>query len=360
MKTGIMIATLALAAGVQAAESPQQLQNLAETVKSGRTVALRVEAAKQLGELGAGAVPALTAALADPANTVRVEAALSLERVQAFVAAEVAPAIAPALQDADRRTRARAVEVLLKLGFAEQPSRAALLSALGHADAEVRLKVLTGLWKSRFRGGEPYADEVLSAVLPRVSSDKDPRVRRIAIVGMRSLRPTPARVSEALLAALADPELADIAAGTIDAIPDEELARAASDRLIEALKNGETPAVRARAAATLAELTGAREQFTAPLLRGLTADPDPDVRAAAAQTAGTLGADTSAEVLLKVLQADPSPKVKAAACYALAQIGPHELGERLEKVTLALDAAAKSADETVRAAAASAVASLRE
>jgi HEAT repeat protein len=358
VKIGILVAVLAVAAGVHAAET-QRLQNLADMLKTGKTVALRVQAARELGELGAVAAPALKGALADPANSVRLEAASSLDRVGALEAAEVAPAVAPAIDDGDRRTRAQVVQILLRLGFADTASRAVLLRALGSADAEVRMKTLTGLWKSHFLGTEPYADELLSGVLARCS-DKDPRVRRIALIGMRSFRPTPARVSDALLAALADSEVAASAVGSIDAMPDETLAQAASARLIDSLKTGSTPAARALAARTLADLTGAREQFAPPLLEALKTDPDPEVRAAAAQTAGTLEPEVSADALVKVVRADSSPKVRVAACYALAQMSPSNLGERLAKVIGALDAAAKDADETVRTAATSAAASLRE
>lgn len=362
LKTAVMFVCLGLAFAAEArAEEPKakDLKNLAETARTGATAALRAEAVKRLGEIGPEAAPALKAALADASNRVRVEAANSLDRIQASVPSEVAPALAPALQDADRNLRRSATEALLRLGFADAGSRPVLLGALSQEDPEVRMRIMTGFWKSRFRGDEPYADEMLGALIARATTDQDPRVRRVAIIGMRSMRPTPPSLAQALLGLLADAEMAEMAAGTIDAMPDDELGQAAATRLTETLKS-DTPAARALAARTLADLTGAREQATPLLKTALASDPDPEVRAAAAQTLGTVDVDIAVDPLLSALKTDASPKVKAAACVALSRFSPSLLGEKIEPVLGALDAAAKSTDESVKAAASMAALALRE
>jgi HEAT repeat protein len=339
------------------------LEKLANTLATDNEPARRSEAARALGDLGApDAVAPLKLALGDPAAAVRLSAALALQALGAAIPAEVVPVLAPLVKDANAGTRGAAVRQLLAMGFGHDAARPVLLDALSQGEPGVRLDVLSGLWKSGMRGNEAWAGEALSRVIALASGDNDPRVRRIAIVGMRSLRPVPTAIGEALLELLADAEVASLAAGTINSIDDAALGQAAVARLSNRLQTGATPQGRAAAAALLADLIGWREISIPVLSRSLAGDRASEVRAGAAQALGALRAEETLAPLLKAVKADASPKVRAAACLALPDLTRQALQKsgRLDAVMAVLDVAGKDVDAEVRAAAASAARSLQD
>jgi HEAT repeat protein len=318
----------------------------------------------KLKEHAQEAVPALKEALQDPDGTTRLNAAVALSNMKAATPAELAPAIAPLLRDPDKETQELALKLLLNLGFEDKDSRAVLIEALDKGQPEVRNAILNELWKMHFRGSEPGAKELIALLVDMSARDRDPKVRRMSIIGLRSLKPLPPAVGQALLKALddPDPEVASAAAGSLNSIEGSPLPQTAVTHLVQTLKTGATPRARAGAAHTLGNFMGWREKFLPAMTLALSKDADASVRAAVADALGELRAEEGITPLLQAVKADPDPKVRARACRALPAVSKIVIARvgKLDATLAALTAASKDPDSGVQQAAQSAAEDLRK
>jgi HEAT repeat protein len=265
---------------------------------------VRHEAAVTLGVLkDRRAVPGLIGVLGDPNPEVRLEAAHSLGLIGDPSAA---PCLAPLLRDDDVQVRRYAVAALAWLardGLADQRTVGAFILAMADYDSLVRS------WAAR--GAGYCRDSRVIAPLTDLLATDEQEVSRCAakalvthgadpaILRLPTFRPSAEAVTRAV-AVLRDPRT----------VPP----------LLEALKDPD-PAVRACAAEALGPFK-AREAFE-PLL-SLLDDPFPGVRAGAAQSLGALGDRRAIPSLISLLHDE---RITADTSEALRKLTGQDFGD---------------------------------
>ena len=384
--------------GPARAESPKErAAKLMKKLATDKKADVRADAAKELGDMGAwDAVPALAAALKDPSADVRAGAAyalvklkdkakdaapalkealgdrdhlvrynavVALQNMEAATPAELAAPIVSLLPGADKDEGESVVKMLLNLGFEDPTARKTILDTIVHGAPDVRLQVMNEMWhRDTMRQGGPWKAEVVAALVPMVTADRDPKVRREAIVLLWQARAFSAPVGEALLKALddPDPEVVSQAAGTLNGIEHSPLPMKAVTNLSQKLKSAD-PGTRIAAARGLGSLIGWREKFTPLLTAALLGDKEPTVRLAVVSALGEIDDDTAIPAMLTALKNDADPRVKAAICTIWSKPMVKLRFARtntLDQVLAALEAA--RADPGVKSAAEAALAALRK
>lgn len=402
MRTHIGIALLAVGllggAALARAESPKErAAKLTKKLATDKKASVRADAAKELGDIGAwDAVPALAAALKDPAPEVRAGAAYALVKLK-DKAKDATPALQEALGDSDRLVRYNAVvalhnmetgtpaelaapivslfdgadkddreslaAMLVNLGFEDPVSRKTILDTLEQGDWQVRLEIMQQMWRQdSMKGNGPWKDDVVKTLTPLVTDDLEAKVRREAIVLLWHGKAYSAPVGAALLKALddRDPEVAKQAASTLNGIEGSPLPMKGVTHLTQKLKSPD-PHQRAAAARALGGFIGRREKFTPLLTAALLNDKEPAVRLAVVDALGEIDDDDAIPSLLKALKTDTDPKVRAAICANWSETQVKLRFARtntLEDALAALEAA--RSDPQVKAAAESALAELRK
>lgn len=122
-----------LGSAANAEDVPDLLKRL-----QGTDVAIRVEAAREMGDLGEhakAAVPALVEALGDPAAPIRKAAAAALGSIGAPAAV---PALTKTLRDADAKVRWQAAEALGQIGPKASAAVPELVKVLQGKDVSIR------------------------------------------------------------------------------------------------------------------------------------------------------------------------------------------------------------------------------
>ncbi len=377
--------------------------------------AARAEAAWTLSDLGheaRDAIPALAAAAADPAVEVRVAAIAAMERIAAFAnvatpamlaaledphaevryaaanalgqftlkARQIVPALAARLRDPDPVVAAAAANGLVRMGAR---AVAPLVAELGGGHARARAAAAGALGGIRVR-----ARPALPALL-EASIDRDPAVREAAVraIGLiasaeeaarrhdstvefaetgqfpranwavrRMARVSSARrelaalVMDPLLEALEDRE-EGVRRAAVRAFANIGFAANAAAGAVTALADDSSPKVRRGAARALGRIA-APEQAAEPL-SALLADEETTVRWAAARALAGFGADAFDRLAGALEHANPA--VRAAAAVGLGEMGG-DAGDAPEAAAALLEDARRDNDESVRAAADSALA----
>lgn len=293
----------------------------------GEAAAWRDQVASALGASAAGirlAAGALLAVAGDVRGVAALVSAVADERLRPAAQAALAAAgpkarraLEAMLDDPDESRRELAAVLLGDLPDLDEPSIAALATALGDPAPAVRAAAAFTLGRS----GRPKVGDALAARLV----DVDPEVQVAAIHALGAL----ARVSApATLVTRAEPLLGADDAGRrrtgvhllaeLATMPDRETAPVgeAVQRLAFALKDPD-PAVRQAAASAIGAL--GRPEGADPLLLAL-ADEAPEVRIDAALALGRLRSEGAVEAL-SLLVLDQDPWVRAAAVQALGSIG---------------------------------------
>jgi len=196
-------------------------------------------------------VPALVAALGDASSAVARAASQALAALGRRHAA-VSEALHEALRAEDPRRRIRAAFTLARLEPPEPRSLPALVAALDSDDGDVRwtaTRILVEM--GRLHG------EVLR-VLMHLASDDSPRVRRMALCGLRELAPGEPEVARTLLVALRDADLGVRRAALTALAALEEPPPAVRERLVETASSDPDAASRRLAEVALGMLGVAR------------------------------------------------------------------------------------------------------
>jgi HEAT repeat protein len=346
----LAVAVLGAAAPAHAESPKERAAKLTKKLAGDKKASVRADAAKELGQMGAwDAVPALAAALKDPAAEVRGMAAYALVKLKDH-AKPAAPALKEALADSDRLVRYNAVvalhtmdaatpaelaapmaslfdgadkddidnvaTLLVNQGFEDPVARKTILDTLAQGPPEVRLEIMQQMWRQdSMKGSGPWKEDVVKALTPLVTEDDDAKVRRQAIVLLWHGKAHSGPTGEALLKALddPDPEVAKQAASTLNGIERSTLPTRAITHLTQKLKSSD-PAQRAAAAGALGGFIGWREKFTPLLTSALLSDKEPTVRLAVVEALGEIDDDTAIPALLKALKTDSDVRVKAAIC----------------------------------------------
>lgn len=230
--------------------------------------------------------PGLVQALGDPVRAVWRAASEALVAVAARDGAGVLGAVRTALHGGEPRTRQVAALTGARLAPRELRWLPPLAEALGSDDGHLRWGAARLLVEMGRTDGS-----VLALALEIVRGGPSPVARRMACFCVRDLGPDDPRAAEALLLASRDevPALRRAALSCLAALLDPP--REVEERLREALANEPDGASRRIAAAVLGGLAADHPRFLseptrALLLRARDADPDPDLRRAAARALG--------------------------------------------------------------------------
>ncbi len=161
--------------------------------------------------------------------------------------------------------------------------------------------------------GGVIADPAAHAALVAALDEPDPSARRVA-VQILAMAPAPGP-EEAARRGLADPDpvVREAALGTLARPVDPEML----PRVLELLRDEDATV---RSAATRA-LGGSQGEDVARAVRPLLADPDPSVRAAAAGVDMPGGLDGAAERVVRDLAASDDPEQRALAVTTLGSLG---------------------------------------
>jgi len=196
-------------------------------------------------------VPALAAALGDTSSAVARAASQTLAALGRSHSA-VSEALREALRAQDPRRRIQAAFTLARLEPPELRSLPALVAALESDDGDVRWTALRILVEMGRLHGE------VSRVLLNLASDESPRVRRMALCGLRELAPGEPEIARVLLAASRDGDLGVRRAALTALAALEEPPPAVRARLVETAASDPDATSRRLAEVALGMLNGAR------------------------------------------------------------------------------------------------------
>lgn len=288
-------------------------------------------AAEALGRIGdESGVQPLAEALAHPTATVRAAAARALG-AYGENARPAVPALVPLLRDSDEDVRHAAGDALGRTGELPHEATAALVEGLANPDTHVQVQTAEALAKI----GETAAEA--APALAAALENGNELVRAKAAEALGKMGETAAEAAvPTLIRALRDDD------GWVSAVAAEalgEMGEAAEDAvpaLVRSLSHI-SPLVRARAAEALGKLNSAATPAVPALERAAT-DTDGGVREQALRALGAVVHGAEAEPLLLAGLRDPEPRVRAAAAEAFGKRGTPHAGATAELVRLLDDA----------------------
>jgi HEAT repeat protein len=266
-----------------------------------------------LGEVGApakGAVAELTKALKDKDPEVRLQAAVALAEIgpSSLTAAKELIVVA---DDPEAGVRFGAIYALGKLG-----AKDASTVLEKHVKSESAFLKMISAWalaKIHPDNAEQQAS-ALDLILKSIK-DKDPGVRRGAVMALYELKAPPEKVAEVLHAALADGDPA-VQANVAEAYA--SLGAKIAPRAGERLKDKELKGL----ALMILRRLGPDGAAAVPNLIDALKDEDPGFRKEVAFTLAGVGPAAAKAVPALVAVAESDADSRAAACYALGRIGP--------------------------------------
>jgi HEAT repeat protein len=270
----------------------------------------------QFGEVNEEVLAALREAITDDSLVARVGAAAALGRFGAGHP-EVVDAILAALPGPDEDTSEALVGALGRIGKDRPEAGTALLNVLrGGGPASIRAQAAKGLTGMGWGAAEVVVESLLGAL-----NDPDPLLRRAAAEALGKTPEPPGQVISALLTAL----LRDSEDSLVRRAAAESLAQAGRgqstvvDALVAMLGNSPDAGLQQACACALGRLGTARHEVVTALLHALKKG-DAAVRLAAVRALGQLESTTEPVVhaLRAALLKDPEPRVRAAAAEAVA------------------------------------------
>jgi HEAT repeat protein len=285
------------------------------------------------------ALPALRAALADPAAAVRAQAASSLGRLGA-PAGEASPDLTRLLADPDETVRGRAAEALGRVGAADPQTVPSLTALLDDPSPDIRAAAARALGAIG-RG----AAAAVQALVPLLQ-DRDEQVRKAAADAVGRIGVLPEAAADTLTEGLQNGD-SMARARAAEALGDiGGVAADTASALVEAAGD-DNDRVRGKAVEALGKIGEAAADVAVPRLVRALKDPDNWVSALAAEALGEMGAgaDEAIPALVRSLR-HPNPQVRANTAEALGK-----LGRAAAAAVTALDRAAGDEDGGVRLAA---------
>jgi HEAT repeat protein len=258
-------------------------------------------------------VSTLQNALADHSAAVRTQAARALGRIGA-PATELASALLALLKDADETVRCEAAEALGKVGAREDATVHALVALLQDANTAVKTSAARALGSLKMA-----AASAVSALVPLLQ-DQTQSVRTAAAEAIAQVGPLNGAATDKLVEGLASPDNVVRAQtaqslGTIGA-PAQHTAAA----LVEAVADS-NDCVRARAVQALGKIGEGAALVAVPSLVRALRDQDNWVSALAAEALGDMGdaADEAVPALIRALR-HINPQVRSNAAESLGKM----------------------------------------
>ena len=261
------------------------------------------------------AVPALRAALADPAAVVRAQAAASLGSLGA-AAGEAVPDLTGLLADPDETVRGRAAEALGRVGAADARTVPALAGLLDDPSVAIRAAAAEAL--GALKG---VAAAAVPALVPLLQ-DRDEGVRKAAADAVGRIGVLPEAAADLLAEGLASADNA-VRARTAESLGDIGGAAAEVAAALADAAGDDNDRVRAKAVEALGKIGESAAEIAVPRLVRALKDPDNWVSALAAEALGEMGAgaDGAVPALVRSLR-HVNPLVRANAAEALGKLGP--------------------------------------
>lgn len=309
------------------------------------------------------AIPYFEGGLSDGSGLVRALAAEGLGRREA---GRRSPRLRKALEDQAGLVKAAAIKALGRTGDRS------VIPALERAQSDelpiVRVAALGALfrmgrkeaWDRLLRAAEALNPEERAAALRVMGELKEARAYPVLLEAMTYQQPSVRGAAAQALGMLAKPEAAaSLRKSLQDPVPAVRataalsLAELGSKESVSALRQvlaDSSPMVQAKAAAALLRLNEPYESV-APVIRKLTQQNDPGVRAESAKALGSAAGANAREAVeaLRTLLVDALPLPRMVAARSLGHIGTRE-------AVPILKAALKDQDEAVRATAGGALA----
>lgn len=320
-------AVAALAAVWSEHQYKDALPNIGRSLRVDSSPAVRRQAAAAIAGLKPETVRAIENEVveglkAEKHPAVRKELAVALGRFPEVAKKAVAP-LAGVLGDTDPSARAAAADALAKAGPDAKDAAPALLDRLADPEKSVRQAVLFALG----RVGPENPSFVAAALLKRYAEEKEPELRREAVVSLKLVGDRSEATVSGLATALGDAD-ADTQAAAVAALASfGPAAQSAADALLKladptgkAATGLRVDAVRAFGSVLGSDLKGR----VAALVKVMENDPDFEVRVAAVEEVGALGPalkdDTATVTALRKRLSDQQVKVRAAAAAALKRV----------------------------------------
>ncbi len=257
-------------------------------------------------------IPVLIRKLEAPDANTRARAAEVLSRI----GRDAKPAINPllkALKDKDENVRRNAAEALEQIGGLTQRHLSGLTEALKDESPDVRLGVIAVL---KLMGGE--AESATPALTELIKNEKDPMVRRKAAAALGAIGADPKTALPLLMASLKDPS-GDVRSAAAAALAKLGAAAApAVKELGEALQDNQQD-VRISALVAL-EAIGAEAKPAIPQIHKSLRERDKETRLAAVSAVGGIRAEDhdTIKCLIDLLE---EKEYRAAVNDALVRIG---------------------------------------
>ncbi len=261
------------------------------------------------------AVPALRAALADPAAVVRAQAAASLGSMGA-AAGEAVADLTGLLADPDETVRGRSAVALGRVGAADARTVPALAALLDDPSVAIRAAAAEAL--GALKG---LAAAAVPALVPLLQ-DRDEGVRKAAADAVGRIGVLPEAAADLLTEGLASADNA-VRARTAESLGDIGGAAAEVAAALAEAAGDDNDRVRAKAVEALGKIGESAAEIAVPRLVRALKDPDNWVSALAAEALGEMGAgaDGAIPALVRSLR-HVNPQVRANAAEALGKLGP--------------------------------------
>jgi HEAT repeat protein len=298
--------------GAQAAAAIPELLGLLRDADEG----VRCQAAESLGMVDGPApevLAALVGLLTDVSGPVRTSAAKSLGTLKKE-AAQAVPALLPLLQDREEPVRQAAADALRQIGVLNGEHTAQLVEGLASPDTAVRAETAEALGEI----GAQAADA--TPALVEALTDPNDRVRAKAVEALGKMGEAAAQSVPNLVRALRDKDswVSALAAEALGEMGDS--ADHAVPALMFSLRHLNA-LVRANAAETLGKM-GHAAAAAIPALEKAAQDEDVGVRSQVVRALGEIGGVSPVvDGVIRAALADPDPEVRTAAVAALGQCG---------------------------------------
>lgn len=339
----LLLAAPLLAPPLHAETARERAQKLMKTLAKDKDPHERADAARSLGSMGAtDSVTALLSALKDSDRNVRIAASSALWKLGEAARPQLAE-MRKAFEDNSGWVRLNLGGALEDLGTPRKDLVNGYRECLESNDTTARVEAAR-----RLQGNVP--DEELLPVVTEALDNEEARSDAQEV--LRKLKPkgkkAASTLNETLLSNLHNRSSSVRSDAVFQLARMKPVPKDAVPEILGLLEDSETSVRRSTCSALGTMGAAYAAQSVAPLLKAFKTDEESEVRVAAAEAIGEIGAPAKEAIpaLVEALQKDKDPKVREAACTGL-----QGMKTAAKSAIPALEAAQKDADGFVRNAA---------